>query len=392
MNVISSLKQLNRQRNIKTKKIKTKARLAFLKMRYRRKTSLQPDSYKTVCIFMHMQAIGDGIVTSGFIKQLQESGMVVYVIAPPRVSFLFTDIVGVDAFISYEKNKFNELKAKIKKLNVDLVVDFSNFDNTAITRLQTLHLLKPKHSICFNHPAVTIFDTNIIDNRSIHSSERMKKVLSLLKIKNNDYAAALNFDNKIYEPANIVANEFRKKNKKLVIFNPYGSQNSRTLSDEQINKVLAYLNNLKGYHTIVFNMGKQINHNGLDNVSLSPFSDAGCSFALVRHADFVITVDTAIVHLASALNIRQYCIYNNRMHEGKFENNIMWGPNSKLATQLTTSEHLRSEGGDDMHKFDIMLLINAIKQDLTNDIPNYHSDLGCKNSSRNPELESSKSL
>ncbi|EIA6484971.1 hypothetical protein K7P86_002511, partial [Escherichia coli] len=132
MNVISSLKQLNRQRNIKTKKIKTKARLAFLKMRYRRKTSLQPDSYKTVCIFMHMQAIGDGIVTSGFIKQLQKSGMVVYVIAPSRVSFLFTDIVGVDAFISYEKNKFNELKAKIKKLNVDLVVDFSNFDNTAI--------------------------------------------------------------------------------------------------------------------------------------------------------------------------------------------------------------------------------------------------------------------
>ena len=62
-------------------------------------------------------------------------------IAPSRVSFLFTDIVGVDAFISYEKNKFNELKAKIKKLNVDLVVDFSNFDNTAITRLQTLHLL-----------------------------------------------------------------------------------------------------------------------------------------------------------------------------------------------------------------------------------------------------------
>ncbi|WP_244578484.1 hypothetical protein [Escherichia coli] len=142
MNVISSLKQLNRQRNIKTKKIKTKARLAFLKMRYRRKTSLQPDSYKTVCIFMHMQAIGDGIVTSGFIKQLQKSGMVVYVIAPSRVSFLFTDIVGVDAFISYEKNKFNELKAKIKKLNVDLVVDFSNFDNTAITRLQTLHLLR----------------------------------------------------------------------------------------------------------------------------------------------------------------------------------------------------------------------------------------------------------
>lgn len=45
-----------------------------------------------------------------------------------------------------------------------------------------------------------------------------------------------------------------------------------------------------------------------------------------------------------------------------------------------------------MHKFDIMILINAIKQDLTNDIPNYHSDLGCKNSSRNPELESSNSL
>lgn len=80
------------------------------------------------------------------------------------------------------------------------------------------------------------------------------------------------------------------------------------------------------------------------------------------------------------------------MHEGKFENNIVWGPNSKLATQLTTSEHLRTEGGDDMHKFDIMLLINAIEQDLIKDILNSQPGSGCKNRSRNPELESSKSL
>ncbi|EFN6774774.1 lipopolysaccharide heptosyltransferase family protein, partial [Escherichia coli] len=45
-----------------------------------------------------------------------------------------------------------------------------------------------------------------------------------------------------------------------------------------------------------------------------------------------------------------------------------------------------------MHKFDIMLLINAIEQDLIKDILNSQPGSGCKNRSRNPELESSKSL
>lgn len=375
MGVIALLKQLNRQRNIKTKKIKIKVKLLFLKMLYRKKTPLQPGSYKTVCIFMHMQAIGDGIVTSGIIKKLKESGLKVYVIAPPRVSFLFLDIIGVDAFFSYENNKFKELKEKLKVLKVDLVIDFSNFDNSAIVRLNTLFSLKPKHSICFNHPNMTIFDTNILDNRSVHSSERMKIVLSLLGIKNDNYTAALSFDSKKYKVVDCVANEFRRKCKRLVIFNPYGSQENRTLSDAQISKVLTYLNNLDGYHTVVFNMGRNLNFDGLENVSLSPFSDAGRSFALVHYADFVITVDTAIVHLASALNVKQYCIYNNRLHEKKFENNIMWGPNSKLATQLTTSEYLKTEDGDDMHKFDVMLLINAIEKDLAKNISNSKQQL-----------------
>ncbi len=71
-----------------------------------------------------------------------------------------------------------------------------------------------------------------------------------------------------------------------------------------------------------------------------------------------------MVHLASAFNIKQYCIYNNRLNNGTQNNNIMFGPNNDKAVQLTTNEYLQTEDGDDIHNFDISLLIDAINDDL----------------------------
>ncbi len=70
MSIIAELRRLNRQRNIKTKALKIKLKFFLLKLFYRNKTQLIKTDYKNVCIFMHSQAIGDGIVTSGIIAAL----------------------------------------------------------------------------------------------------------------------------------------------------------------------------------------------------------------------------------------------------------------------------------------------------------------------------------
>ncbi len=356
------LKQLNRMKNTYLKGAKLKLKLKLFHFFYRNRSVLSPEDYKTVCIFMHTQAIGDAIVTSGFIKSLRDSGKKVYVIVPSRILFLFEEIIKVDGCYEFNKKTLKNIAQRLNKVQVDLIVDFFDFDHAVKYRLETLFFIKTKHAITFNHPEHTIFDTNIINIENIHITNRMIYVLNLLKIKNSNYRPQLLLnESKFPEPYDF-SRKIKTRYNKLIIFNPFGSHSSRNLSQDQINKIIDYLGSNTDFYTIIFNMGKNIHLGTWDNVIYCPYLDAQKSFSLICSADLVITVDTAVVHLASAFDIRQYCIYNNRMHIGKYNNNIMWSPNNNNAIQLYTSEHLGTIEGDDISKFDTKLLFNAIDE------------------------------
>lgn len=103
MNFYLELRKLNRQRNIKTKELKKKLKFYYLKLFYRKKSTFIKNYYKNICIFMHSQAIGDAIVTSGIIKALRDNYFKVYVIIPPKISFLFIDMIKIDGCFIYKK-------------------------------------------------------------------------------------------------------------------------------------------------------------------------------------------------------------------------------------------------------------------------------------------------
>lgn len=361
MSIIAKIKKLNRQRNLKTKVIKRELRTLASSIGYRKHTSLMPGKYNSVCVFMHTQAIGDAVVTSGFINAMIIAEFKVYVVIPERLLFLFPTVINVDGVIVFDKNDKDNVKNKLGNLRIDLVVDFSDYDTEINYREKSLKYINPHHAIGFNQPKISMFDTNVIANKAEHISGRMIDVLSLLGVSIG-FKTSLCFDDVNFSKGHNFANGIDEK---ILILNPYGSQDNRCLSDYQIGMLLEYLSNVKGYKVIVFNMGKDISYNSYENIIMNPFSDPGNSFALLSHADVVITVDTGIVHLCSAFNVKQYCIYNNRLFNGKYDNNTVWGPNSDKAMILTTDEMLNTELGDDMTKFDINKLISALCHDFS---------------------------
>ncbi|HEM8306566.1 MULTISPECIES: glycosyltransferase family 9 protein [Providencia] len=356
------LRKINRYRNEKTKKIKFKLSLWIMKLLYKRQ-KVDVNNCNNVCIFMHAKAIGDSIITSGLIKKIRSSGKKVYIVAPEGLNFLFSDIIGNDGFYPFDKNKIPELVCELKKINIDLVIDLFDFDHSIRHRLKTLFLLNPAKSIGFDQPKGSIYDINLRSDGKAHLTDRMIKVLKYLNLESKNYKYELSFDSSEFSLAHDYAKSV-KENKKLIIFNPYASQTERSFSMQQINEIIEYLNSLKNYKTVVFNLGCSINCELLENVVLNPFNDAGNSFALVSNADVVVSVDTAIVHLASAFNIKQYCVYNNKRNVINQDCNIVFGANSSNAIQLTTSDNLGLAMGDPMSKFDVSLLINEMRKDL----------------------------
>lgn len=328
-----------------------------------KKQEVDINDCNNVCIFMHTKAIGDSIITSGLIKKIRSSGKKVYIVAPEGLRFLFSDIIGNDGFYSFDKKKIPELVSELKKTNINLVIDIFDFDHSIRYRLKTLFLLNPAKSIGFDHPKGSIYDINLRSDGKAHLTDRMNKVLGYLNLDSKNYKYELSFDSAKFSNAHDYAKSV-KENKKLIIFNPYASQTERSFSMQQINEIIEYLNSLKDYKTVIFNLGHSINCESLENVVLNPFSDAGNSFALVSNADVVVSVDTAIVHLASAFNIKQYCVYNNKRNFLNQDCNIIFGANSSNAIQLTTSDNLDLAIGDPMSKFDVSILINSMHKDL----------------------------
>ena len=358
---ISKIRKLNRKRNDKTKEIKKSISSFILKKRYREKTNFTPSEYKSVCIFMHYYGIGDAMMTSGVISALKNHDIKVYVIIREELSFLFPSVVDVDGVIVFKNGNYSSIEKQVNLLDVDLVIDFFECDNDINMREKTLFAINPRHSIGFNHPKNTLFDTVIKIDKSEHVSNKMINVLTMLGITVDKYQMAVDFNKKLFPAAYELADKLRADGNKIVIVNPYGSQKNRCLNDKQIKKLLCYFDMFDDYVVILFDMGRYTNAQSFRNVMINPFSDAGNSFALVSLADTVVTVDTSVVHVASYFSIRQYCIYNNRVLDGGYENNIVWAPNSDKAIVLTTDEHVKTADGDDMGNFNIEILIDTIE-------------------------------
>ena len=358
--MMRKIKALNRARNLKTKKIKNATRLFKYRLFYRGKTTLNASEYHSICVFLHAQMIGDALVTSGFINRLRQQGFDVSVVVNEKIATLFDSMLTADAVYVIDHKNVKTIASQLKEKGIDLVVDFSDFENTSVLREKTLSLINCKHAIGFNNPVNTTYDTNIITPESVHITERMTRVLSLLGIQEN-LSPLLVFKDAVMADTRHFAESLGKK---LIIVNPFASMNIRSLSMSQIYSVLDYLEQLTGHITVIFDLGVEIDLSKYQHIVLNPFRDIPRSFALVQFADFVITVDTSVVHLSSILNIKQYCIYNNRKFNEKFENNIVWGPNSPLAVPFYTNEFIGSDNGDDVSKFDISLLINRIASDL----------------------------
>jgi len=347
--------------NNKRKRIRWEAKLSRLKGKYRKAGKLNPQDYRSVCLLMLSHGIGDAIVVSGLIMALRKNNIKVLVMTNEKTSVIFKNLIENDGVLVSTGTENTNALDKLQEQAIDLIIDFSIYDDMdKLYRMKLISFLKPKHTIGFNGTETTLFDTNILTSNKEHVTVRMKKILNMLSMERDPYKYVLSFDEELTRTSACKIQSLRCMYKNIIIFNPLSGDDNRSLSAVQIESICEYLNTIKDSITIIFNMGRNFHIHPYANVIENPYKDIENSFNLVKESDIVITVDTSIVHLASAYDLKQYCIYNNRITDVNIAN-IVWGPNSDNAKQLTTTEFRGTPDGDDMTKFDVHLLFRELE-------------------------------
>ncbi|MCX8649099.1 glycosyltransferase family 9 protein [Gilliamella sp. B2776] len=365
--LMGCIKYLNRQRNLKIKPLKSAIKLYLLNRKKKERSLLTLEHYSSVAILMNDQGIGDAIVTSYLIESLRKNSFKVYVVVEKRIAFLFDEFITVDGILFYDRNKnITKIKEQLDNIKIDVVVDLVDKGPNSVRRSQIIKLINPLHTIGFNQEKYKLYDSSIdYHEYTSHITMRSQKVLELINIKTESIKYHLNIPANIEQEVKDYLNPLFTLGKKIIIFNPFGSNTARSFSNSQIEIILSFLAQLENYITIVVGESDKISRIKVpQNIIINQMSCFFNTVALVKYSDFVITVDTSIVHVASTYDKKMICIYNNRIIDSKFINNMVWGPNYANAIQIFTNENVKTGLGDLISNLDVNIILKQLNKEL----------------------------
>lgn len=174
-----------------------------------------------------------------------------------------------------------------------------------------------------------------------HISEVYKKLLKQLNTKDVLINYELNIPNKyLIEVENFIAVN-NKENKKILLINPQGSIDNRTLTDSYLNKLVEEITKKTDYKIVLLSYKRKYN---IENKDVSVFNVKNIleTASMVKLSDLILTVDTSIVHIADVFNKKMIVLHDNRTNEtndGYCMNNfVLWGSiNSKTIKIMAKS-------------------------------------------------------
>lgn len=122
------------------------------------------------------------------------------------------------------------------------------------------------------------------------------------------------------------------------MLNPFASVAERSLSLPQLEKLAIDIVQHPDTQVFIIGEGKKLADLAIDDekITVCRFKSLWDAIMLIKKADLVVSVDTAIVHIACAFDKKIIAIYFSMLldHNKNFEGNTIFSPTGKNSEQL----------------------------------------------------------
>lgn len=310
-------RQINWKRNFLFKKLKYFIKLKIISflmfLFFKRKSKPNLKVLKKVLV-MRNDCIGDMIVTTPFIRSLSKAGYEVFVSSRKTSLEIVNNNPYVSQTLLYNDRNFFELIKTIRlvrKHQFDLAIDVRFHRKLDLKHLLYCCFIRTSNLLSYNKSNMKPFNISLPYYESkAHVTNQLKYYLSYLNINFDSFDYDVFIDSQKQKMVDSFINQYVKPKSKFVVINPYGGSSYRCLSENQI-KQLCYLfdNNYPEYKIIIIGQGnnfEKLSVKGSVKFQSPSITDV---IPLIKKADLVITVDTSIVHLASAFSTKCISIY-----------------------------------------------------------------------------------
>ena len=298
---------------------------------------LEDNNIKSILFLRYDGKIGDMVVNSLMFREIRKvyPNIKIGVVARGAAMDIIKDNPNIDKIYEYHKDrkKIKDLALKIKEEKYDLLIDFSEM--LRVNQMMLINLCGASFNIGLDRKEWKLFDLSIESDKDFkwteHITNRYLAYLIKLGLKKENIDISYNIyleDEKKYEA---FFNEI-KESKKLIL-NPYGASKHKSFSIETLEKIINHLKNRDIAIILVYFGDKykelEFLEKKYNNIYMPQKIESILDTAiLIKKSDYVISPDTSIVHIASALNKKMITVYPP--NGGKYGvDHLVWAPKSE---------------------------------------------------------------
>jgi ADP-heptose:LPS heptosyltransferase len=298
-----------------------------------RKKDFNCNHVKNFLFIRNDSKYGDSVISSFAMKAIKENipNSVIKVISSKSTYDFYQKMEFVDKVYSLKKRpSYFEIFKLTKELGkVDIAINAQD-----IVKMKDLFLLRmiSAESNAGILPDVKMYNLRLKNDG--HYVERFNSLLSSFNITEYDSSYIVPLSPHCRERM-----EPQFKNRKVVFFNPFGSNKSKSMNEETICRIIPIFAH-NGYSVflssspLTSDLVKRICQKFNDNV----FCDEQCASIddVATHidmSDIIVSVDTATVHIATGLKKKTLAIYHPDM-----ESYTRWHPNNPYSKTFFSQE------------------------------------------------------
>lgn len=303
--------------------------------------------------------IGDMVVNTFMFREIKKRypNIKIGVVARGQNKKIIENNPFVDIIYDYNKKSVCNLAEKIRKDRYDLLIDFSEV--LKVKQMMFINKCKCRFNIGLDKRDWQLFDISINSNEDFywtdHITERYCAYLKKIGIIGN-----INSEYDIYNDENTKKFDYISYSngvvKDYIVINPYGASNHKSFNLRTLEKLILFLQSYN-LNIILLYYGDKIKElyqlSQLKNVIIPrEISSINDSIYLISNSKLVITPDTSIVHIASALKKSGIAVYPP--NGGQYGvDHIVWAPNYKDMTVIFCEDKKSKYDEIDINTFDM---------------------------------------
>lgn len=291
---------------------------------------------KSIVVLRLDGKLGDTITITGLLDDLFNAGYQITIITREYQSFIY-DYINTPITVLRISNLFSVLKVlfKLRSDKYHFLICTSHLLDPS--SLLLARYIKSYEKTVFLNKEFGFFDHHVCENfNNVHITERYNLLLQSIGLKTKGFVFKYNLQSKsnLHE---LYQTDFKLiKQNKIIILNSFAGSSDRNLSQDLTEKIISEVLSVHQNH-IVISIGSQSDYNNhlmkwKINFSkkfgqkwcLLSCGDFALNYLAVKNADLIITPDTAIIHLASALQKKIIGIY--RVASNHDEYPVVWAP------------------------------------------------------------------